>query len=166
MQQLVLLDDQRNYVAADVLDTAQINLLHPREVPARDVEQHAGFKLAKRLRQLGAKCPSGVESGSHPRSGLRVGPEIGRVDPGETLRESELSQLVGSLLEPPLRDRALAFHDAVCGVPNGQRFVFHDQSRNARQPSASTPTPKRITMTCVVAKTKIHPRRATSAGIG
>src|SRR5687767_6301929 len=50
--------------------------------------------------------------------------------------------------------------------PNGQRPVRQDQSKNARQPSASTLTPKTITRSCVVAKTKSHPSSATSAGSG
>jgi len=50
--------------------------------------------------------------------------------------------------------------------PSGQRLVLRDQSRNARQPRASTPTPKRITRNCVVAKTNIQPSRATRAGSG
>jgi hypothetical protein len=50
VQPLVLLNDRWNYVATDVLDAGQVDLPHPREVAARDIEQHARVKLAKRYR--------------------------------------------------------------------------------------------------------------------
>src|SRR4051812_19348512 len=56
--------------------------------------------------------------------------------------------------------------DAASSAPNGQRSVRHDHTRNARHPTASTPTPNRITSSWVVAKTKIHPSSATRAGTG
>ncbi len=65
--------------------------------------------------------------------------------------------------ERPPRD---SLHDIASTKPNGQRLVFHDHSRNATNPSASTPRPNRITWNCVVANTKIQPSSATSAGIG
>jgi hypothetical protein len=64
------------------------------------------------------------------------------------------------------RNRIDHGHDAARSRLNGQPLVFHDQTRNVTHPKASTPTPKRITSSCVVAKTKIHPSTATSAGIG
>ena len=48
----------------------------------------------------------------------------------------------------------------------GQRLVRQDQIMNATYPRASTPTPNRMTSSCVVAKTKIHPSNARSAGSG
>src|SRR5437868_2997838 len=57
-------------------------------------------------------------------------------------------------------------HYAASTRPNGQRLVFHDQSKNATNPSASTPIPNRITSTWVVANTNIHPSSAITAGTG
>jgi hypothetical protein len=57
-------------------------------------------------------------------------------------------------------------HDVASARPNGHRLVVRDQMRKATQPRARTPTPNRITRSGVVAKTKIHPSNATSAGSG
>ena len=48
----------------------------------------------------------------------------------------------------------------------GQRLVLLDHRRNATQPNANTPTPNRITLNCVVAKTNIQPSSAITAGTG
>jgi hypothetical protein len=49
VQPLILFNDRRNYVAADVFDPAQVNALHPRKVAAGDIEQHTRSELAKRI---------------------------------------------------------------------------------------------------------------------
>jgi hypothetical protein len=48
VKSLVLFDNRRNDVAADVVDAFEVDVLHPREIAARDVEQHARFEPAKR----------------------------------------------------------------------------------------------------------------------
>ena len=57
-------------------------------------------------------------------------------------------------------------HVAASGSRKGQRFVRQDQSMKVTQPKPRTPRPKRMTRASVVAKTKIHPSSATSAGTG
>src|SRR6185503_12609940 len=57
-------------------------------------------------------------------------------------------------------------HETASAMPNGHRLVFQDQRRKARTPRPSTARPKKITLICVVAKTKIQPSNAISAGSG
>src|SRR5438105_10743349 len=49
---LVVGDDCRDDVAADVLDTAEVDVLHPGEVAARRVEQNLSVEFLECLRQL------------------------------------------------------------------------------------------------------------------
>ena len=100
----------------------------------------------------------GIQSFAAPRT---FGPPRLRVTPRPAREITALESLDG---RPEAAARS-QLGDAP-SFANGQLSVRRDQSRNTTPPSPSIPTPNSITRTGVVAKRKIQPNSATSAGRG
>src|SRR3954467_3014525 len=98
------LDDRAHDVSADILDARQIDVVHPGKIPTRCVQQNSRAELSKRVWQFLAQHPSRVEARASPRTSLRVGPEIGVIDPLEPRLQSEPGQFLSLLRKSPLGD--------------------------------------------------------------
>jgi hypothetical protein len=109
----------------------------------------------------------GVARASSQREGSKDPSQMRRCHRGR-LRSLKVLFMhgAGRLDQVKVCDTSVRFHDIDGAGAKGQRCVLRDHTRNAKQPRASTPIPNRITRKSVVAKTKIQPRSATSAGTG
>src|SRR6478672_10685343 len=109
---LVLGDDGRHDVAADVFDVAQLDLLHPAEITTRRVEQYPRLERPQRGRQPVPHDASGIQTRAHPRARLRISPQVGLVDALEPFFETEPRELLRVLGELALGDgpRSLPGH--------------------------------------------------------
>src|SRR5256714_2299104 len=101
---LIGLDDRPDDIATDVLDTIEINALHPGEIATGDIEQDARVELTERLWKLLSQHSGRVETRAGARSRLRIRPEVGVIDPLESFLQAEFAQLCFLLGESSFGD--------------------------------------------------------------
>src|SRR2546423_10688772 len=101
---LIGLDDRPDDISTDVLDTIEINALHPGEIATGDIEQDARVELTERLWKLLSQHSGRVETRTGARSRLRIRPEVGVIDPLESFLQAEFAQLCFLLGESSFGD--------------------------------------------------------------